>query len=57
MQLGFQIVAVNGYGINIYDKDNCLVACTPQVARIFPFDLKWMNIELGMVSSSTLSTF
>jgi len=39
MELGLRIVPANGYGINIYNKDNCLVACAPQVARMFPFDL------------------
>ena len=57
MELGLQIVAINGYGINIYDKNNCQVARAPQVARKFPFDLKWPNIESEMVSFSTLSAF
>ena len=57
MELGLQIVVVNGYDINIYNKDNCLVAHAPQVARMFPFDLKWPNIESEMVSFSTLSAF
>jgi len=57
MELGLRIVAVNGYGINIYDKDNCLVARAPQVARMFPFDLKWPNIASEMISFSTLSAF
>jgi len=57
MELGLQIVAINGYGINIYDKNNCQVARAPQVARMFPFDLKWPNIESEMVSFSTLSAF
>ena len=35
MELGLRIVPVNGYGINIYNNINSLVACAPQVARCF----------------------
>jgi len=39
MELSLRVAPVNGYGINIYNKNNCFVACAPQVAWVFPFDL------------------
>jgi len=57
MELSLRIVPVNGYGINIRNKSNCLVACALQVARMFPFDLIW-PVAAGIGPElSTLSAF
>ncbi|KAI5855780.1 hypothetical protein BZA05DRAFT_217646 [Tricharina praecox] len=56
MELGLRIVPVNGYGVKIYNRNNTrLLACAPQVAWMYPFDLVWTGRDVARSGSSTLS--
>lgn len=60
MENGLRIVAVNGYGMNIY-SNRTLVTRALQIGRMFPFDIKWdtpagEDLNLSLISAFKLSS-